>query len=412
MNTLERSDKRNIKTIDLITGSPLRMTLGEEPINLATSQGQYIASAVLHPQIAAVKFFNRDNGQHFEITTPGSYIYGAENFPKGFLTNTQKYVSYTHFRFDLIGFKADGRAQILLQDLISTNGTKIIVAETDEPDKPGKLIKVPETSRAGMLAGGQEGYITSVHGDCAAITEKGLRDNNEDAVLISPGMIAVSDGIGGYAAGEKASRLALQTLQKKSRQPITQNLFKEICSEFKASEVVRGQSGCTLAIARKTPGSSPGHTMLEIGHVGDSKVYVLSLSGGGLLWTSKDQSIVQHLLDNKTLDDPIYRYTHPKNSIITNCINLKGLGEPAEIWSREVPTGRFMVIICSDGVSDFVTPEEVTEIGLRKRQFCIREIVDLAFSRQGKDFQIKLGGRVRDVNIEASDNASAAVMMV
>ena len=75
-------------------------------------------------------------------------------------------------------------------------------------------------------------------------------------------------------------------------------------------------------------------------------------------------------------------------------------------------TGDTIVVACSDGISDFVTPEEILEIACEKRQLCGNEIVDLALSRQNRPdgFEARLGGRIRHIDVKAGDNASIAVM--
>ena len=130
-----------------------------------------------------------------------------------------------------------------------------------------------------------------------------------------------------------------------------------------------------------------------------------------IIWESTDQSKVQKMLDFGILTDSLQRYTHPQKNIVTNAISRNGLLENPEFIKIEVPIGSALVVIVSDGVSDFVSPEEILEIALLERQFCAQTIYNLAYSRQGKPFDIKLEAQLMRVPVSGTDNISVAVML-
>ena len=167
----------------------------------------------------------------------------------------------------------------------------------------------------------------------AAATHAGLvRINNEDAYLSMPetGLFALSDGMGGEAAGEIASRYFIDTAQAVSVGENTDSAGKK----YARVEKIFGQSNKRiLEHAAHNPedwgmGCTADILMLYndryvIGHVGDSRVYLLR--HGALSQLTSDHSLVQLQVD-KGLLTPQEAKKHPRKNII-----LKALGTDASV---------------------------------------------------------------------------------
>jgi len=137
----------------------------------------------------------------------------------------------------------------------------------------------------------------------AHVSETGLRMNNEDSLLDTPGLYAVADGMGGHAAGEVASRLAIETL--KAAQP--QRASDVGASLVATTNLAHDQ---ILRAMRKNPTSYGMGTTLTalafgavkpivatIGHVGDSRGYLIREGRESQLTTDHTSPLGQNVLD-------------------------------------------------------------------------------------------------------------------
>ena len=290
---------------------------------------------------------------------------------------------------------------------------------------PMRIDEKPESQRVlkKMLSLGMEGEIVLIDGTCNAITRCGSKDLNEDGVLIGPDIIAVADGTAGKEDCSMASHEALKSIlynYVNFPYPL-RDLFKRSCNFFEKMLMAR-ESGASLAVARKHT-TARGMNVFEVASAGDTKILVISLSKKKPLYESKEQTAVQDMLMRNVLKDPICRYNEPSLFTLNNFICCEGMREdPAQpitvLDNKLVPNvinalmGDTVIVAYTNGVSDFVTPEEICEIVYKQRHLCARSIVDLALSRHNREsgFDIRLGGRARHVNVRRGDNVSVAVM--
>src|SRR3954463_3008768 len=139
--------------------------------------------------------------------------------------------------------------------------------------------------------------------ECSARSDVGRRPNNEDAMFASPRLCAVADGVGGAAAGEVASRAAIDALVHFDKclldQPLADALAAAVAS---GNERIGFIAECRPEMA----GMSTTLTAVALGdegyvlaNVGDSRTYLLR--DGALTRLSRDDSYVQLLIDNGTL---------------------------------------------------------------------------------------------------------------
>jgi protein phosphatase len=174
-------------------------------------------------------------------------------------------------------------------------------------------------------------------------------------------LFAVSDGMGGAKSGEFASRIAVDQITRLLPQNFRQDatglatsfgdILNEVFSRTHAAVSKLGASyeecrgmGATLTLAWLKPG------WLYFGHVGDSRLYYLPRTGGGLRQLSHDDTHVGWLRREGKINEREQR-THPRRNILS-----KALGGGHQFIDPQLgavgcePGDRFL--ICSDGLVD------------------------------------------------------------
>lgn len=192
-----------------------------------------------------------------------------------------------------------------------------------------------------------------------------IRSRNEDVYTLRPefGFLAVADGMGGTSAGHIAARIAIDEISERLNQ-VSQDRAVEsddmVNAIEKANEVVfdRGQTYSDF--------QGMGTTLVAMvvndyramcGHVGDSRAYLLR--GKELSRITRDHSVVQELVDRGEMNLEQARTAHNRN-IVTRCIGPFENVEP-EITIQELAPGD-VIMMCTDGISDFISDEEICEI--------------------------------------------------
>ena len=183
-------------------------------------------------------------------------------------------------------------------------------------------------------------------------------------------LLALSDGMGGHQAGEVASALVLETLQV-----ALQDHDKGAIHEQLEQAVVRANDS-VLNAAKDRDRHGMGATLTAvfvrggeayIAEVGDSRAYLLRK--GRLRQITRDQSLVQLLVDHGVMSAEEARRAPGKN-VILQAVGLSADVRVA-IARLELRQGdRFL--LCSDGVTNAVTDEELREImtGSKPRAAC------------------------------------------
>lgn len=185
------------------------------------------------------------------------------------------------------------------------------------------------------------GFVRESNQDAVAPKD----DGTTDGILIA----AVADGMGGAAAGDVASRVALAAAIAPSPQdqpdPGERVQFaNEAVIQAEAEDMARRGMGTTLTLAMFHP---EGH--VDIGHVGDSRLYLFR--SGKLSQVTEDHSFVGELVRAGKLN-PTEAMHHPRRNIITRVLGMPGVVADRITLHLE-PDDR--VLICSDGLTDMVT---------------------------------------------------------
>lgn len=190
-----------------------------------------------------------------------------------------------------------------------------------------------------------------------------VRDTNQDTVYPESGgrsdgvlLIGVADGMGGHSGGEVASRDAMDAAIGLAGEdpPIDERIQaanEAVLSHAQADWNLAGM-GTTMTLAELHPG---GH--LRIGHVGDSRSYVLRM--GVLRQLTEDHTFVAEQVRAGRLDEEEAR-THPRRSMLTRAVGLARHLDVDVIEERIQQGDR--LLLCSDGLTGMVHDTEITKI--------------------------------------------------
>ncbi|MFN2564018.1 MAG: Stp1/IreP family PP2C-type Ser/Thr phosphatase [Gemmatimonadaceae bacterium] len=199
-----------------------------------------------------------------------------------------------------------------------------------------------------------------------------IRSGNEDSFAVEAdpqrGLFVVADGMGGHAAGEVASEMAVQILQREladlrdlDSQPASERVMNALKRANKAihdrtiAEVDKQGMGTTASVLLIA-----GRKYL-IGQVGDSRVYLLR--DGALRQITKDHSYVQEQVDAGFLTPEQARY-HPYSNVITRCVGASPEVEP-DIYTGEVRVGD-LFLVASDGLTGMVDDRRLQQLLLAR----------------------------------------------
>jgi serine/threonine protein phosphatase PrpC len=248
----------------------------------------------------------------------------------------------------------------------------------------------------------------------AAETNVGkVRDHNEDSHFIDPelGIFLVCDGMGGHAAGEVASALAVQTIRERWGSDATQAiadrwlgggtpearraLMSAIDDGVKAAHEAilqeaqrdrsKGGMGTTLVGAMNIGGD------FVFAHCGDSRAYLVR--DGIAMQLTEDHTLLARLLA-AGVDVDVEGDGSRFKSMLTNAL---GIGDEVKVASFVVPIAdgdRFL--LCSDGITEYVQEAEIGEVlcKMPSPARAAQKLVELALERGGGDNATALVVRV------------------
>jgi serine/threonine protein phosphatase PrpC len=188
-----------------------------------------------------------------------------------------------------------------------------------------------------------------------------VRANNEDALLVGEGkdetLFAVADGIGGFEAGEVASRIAVDVLKElepgDSFEVAIREANRRILAVGRGDERLSGM-GTTLVAVRF--GGTREEPMAQVAHVGDSRAYLLR---GEMQPLTEDHSLVAELVRSGDLTRD-QAAEHPQKNLITRAL---GADEEVEVDTMVLPVeAGDRLLLCSDGLSDMVPETRIGDI--------------------------------------------------
>ncbi len=189
-----------------------------------------------------------------------------------------------------------------------------------------------------------------------------VREQNEDDAFASGLLCVVADGMGGHAAGEVASRLAVDTLSElasRSDLGVEDVLaqIEEANARILASAEDLHRRGMATTISGVAVVDVDGSRRWVVFNLGDSRVY--RFVDGGLTQVTVDHSEVQQLVDNGYLT-PEQARIHPLRHTVTRSLG-RALDWPVDTWLLTARSGERFVV-CSDGLTNEVSDAEIAEV--------------------------------------------------
>jgi serine/threonine protein phosphatase PrpC len=195
-----------------------------------------------------------------------------------------------------------------------------------------------------------------------------VRSGNEDnfTVDVGPtrGVFVVADGMGGHAAGEVASEMAVQIIQRELT-PIRDldgdGVVQVVGGALrKANRAIHDRT--LTEVDKQGMGTTASVLLISgsrymIGQIGDSRVYLLR--EGALAQLTKDHSYVQEQVDAGFLTPEQARY-HPYSNVITRCVGASPDVEP-DIYRGEVRVGD-LYLVASDGLTGMVDDRRLAQL--------------------------------------------------
>jgi protein phosphatase len=197
------------------------------------------------------------------------------------------------------------------------------------------------------------------------------RHNNEDScMLCAPEddkflerrgvMFAVADGMGGASAGERASRMALETIAAHYYDPNHRGLAPPALREAieAANEAVYFEAESSLDYAGMGTTASVMAIMgnwAYIAQVGDSRIY-LSREGLGLKQLTDDHSLVAEQMRNGLINAEEAR-NHLLKNLITRAVGIRDSIE-VDLFALDLHQGDTL-LVCSDGLSNMVSDSDI-----------------------------------------------------
>lgn len=201
-----------------------------------------------------------------------------------------------------------------------------------------------------------------------SVTDVGkVRQTNQDYIYTSeqpignlPNIFIVADGMGGHKGGDFASKYAVQSLLKSIEKDIDFNPVKIISHavedanrqilEMAKMDADLGGMGTTMVVATVVGNYA------YVANVGDSRLYIMNHE---IIQITRDHSLVEEMIRLGELKREDAR-NHPDKNIITRALGAK---EEIDIDFFDVKLEPGVkIMMCSDGLSNMVSDEEVQEL--------------------------------------------------
>jgi protein phosphatase len=221
-------------------------------------------------------------------------------------------------------------------------------------------------------------------------------------------IMLVADGVGGSAAGSRASRIATEAVTQYVATALrcyhtagsaSENEFTDAlrAAAIEAHDVVRAEAIAELGGRQMATTLSLGIVVwpwLYVLQVGDSRCYFYQ--DGVLRQVTRDQTVAQNLADEGVLK-PEQVQSSPLKHVLASAI---GASEAAPEVSRvDVRQRGCVILVCTDGLTKHVSDDEIAQClgNMQSSEQVSRQLLDLALERGGTDNITLVVGRARKV---------------
>ena len=221
-------------------------------------------------------------------------------------------------------------------------------------------------------------------------SELGLhREGNEDSGLVTANLIAVADGMGGYAGGEIASKIVIETLSKQLSIVNSSELDRESRDDIFRNSLIEMDDAIREVTSQRPELDGMGTTLTALAlfddqvsllHIGDSRAY--RIRGKRITQLSHDHTVVQELIDQGRIQ-PDEIADHPQRSFLTQALMGKGNVAPV-LQSFPTEIGD-IYLLCSDGLSSFVDEGKISAAFDGDLQSAVNQLIDLTYKNGAPD---------------------------
>lgn len=210
-----------------------------------------------------------------------------------------------------------------------------------------------------------------------------VREQNEDSLVVKPPLFVVADGMGGHAAGEIASEIAVSTISEYAPPHPDAEMLGAAVEAANRAIINAALSG----EGREGMGTTCTAAMMEgeklvIAQVGDSRAYLLHR--GVLSQLTRDHSLMANMIESGEITPEEARF-HPNRSVITRALGNDPTTVP-DLYEINVEAGD-RLLLCSDGLTAMITDAEIESIMKRTAnpQRCVAQLVNEALAAGGMD---------------------------
>ena len=231
-----------------------------------------------------------------------------------------------------------------------------------------------------------KGYSTTDKGKTREINQDYIYCSNEPVGLL-PNLYIVADGMGGYNAGDFASRCSVEAFvaeAQKNKQPTVIGTMTEALREANATVLRHAREneelsgmGTTFVAATVFPDRT------YVMNVGDSRLYLL---GNEIKQITVDHSYVEEMVRKGEIQRKDARI-HPKKNVITRAVGVEETVE-ADFYEIETESDSEFLLLCTDGLTNMVEDDEIRHMVMKYAktpQDAVQRLVKKANEYGGKD---------------------------
>jgi protein phosphatase len=226
-------------------------------------------------------------------------------------------------------------------------------------------------------------------GGWGAVTDRGrIREVNEDSLLADPPLFAVADGMGGHAAGDAASSMAIEAVSDLvGHGPVNVGEMVEAISAANTAILNAGsnnpeQLGMGTTLSGLTSVIAGGSEHWLVFNVGDSRVY--RMCDGQLIQLTVDHSEAEEMvLAGRLAREEVRNYR--RRNVVTRSLGTEPAPVPDSWVFPPLEGERFLV--CSDGLTSELTDDQIRDSLLENSdpQLAAEDLLRLALGAGGRD---------------------------